>query len=96
MREQGIFLSQKMTRALEKLEENVAMYPEELREQERTNEELRAQCVAQSPDLSAVESIMNRELARRSTVAQGTRRALQVNNTTSIIFSLTTQDMYSE
>ncbi|XP_045082819.1 centromere-associated protein E isoform X5 [Coregonus clupeaformis] len=72
---------QKMNSVLKKLEESLAAHPaavsEELSVRERSNEELSALCMVHSPDSAAVESFLERELARRSALAQANTLALQ-------------------
>uniref|UniRef100_A0A8C7S025 Centromere-associated protein E n=1 Tax=Oncorhynchus mykiss TaxID=8022 RepID=A0A8C7S025_ONCMY len=72
---------QKMNSVLKKLEESLAAHPaavsEELRARERSNEELNALCMVHSPDSAAVENFLERELARRSALAQANTLALQ-------------------
>ncbi|KAM9463689.1 centromere-associated protein E isoform 10-T10 [Salvelinus alpinus] len=72
---------QKMNSVLKKLEESLAAHPaavsEELRVRERSNEELNALCMVHSPDSAAVENFLERELARRSALAQANTLALQ-------------------
>ncbi|XP_029618652.1 centromere-associated protein E isoform X11 [Salmo trutta] len=72
---------QKMNSVLKKLEESLATHPaavsEELRVRERSNEALNALCMVHSPDSAAVENFLERELARRSALAQANTLALQ-------------------
>nr|XP_046206561.1 centromere-associated protein E isoform X7 [Oncorhynchus gorbuscha] len=72
---------QKMNSVLKKLEESLAAHPaavsEELRARERSNEELNALCMVHSPDSAAVENFLERELARRSALAQANTLALR-------------------
>ncbi|XP_031686001.1 centromere-associated protein E isoform X9 [Oncorhynchus kisutch] len=72
---------QKMNSVLKKLEESLAAHPaavsEELRVRERSNKELNALCMVHSPDSAAVENFLERELARRSALAQANTLALQ-------------------
>ncbi|XP_035236082.1 centromere-associated protein E isoform X12 [Anguilla anguilla] len=73
---------QEMNRVLAELEEgvarNAATVSEELPEQQRTNEELRALVTASTLDLAALESLLERERARRTLVLQS-KKAVFLN-----------------
>ena len=57
---------------------NAATVSEELPEQERTNEELRALIGAPSLDHTALENLLERERARRTLVLQNMKAIFQV------------------
>ncbi|XP_064210043.1 centromere-associated protein E isoform X16 [Anguilla rostrata] len=73
---------QEMNSVLAELEEgvarNAATVSEELPEQQRTNEELRALVTAPTLDLAALESLLERERARRTLVLQS-KKAVFLN-----------------
>ncbi|XP_056150199.1 centromere-associated protein E [Lampris incognitus] len=75
------FYLQKMADHFEKLQANVATYPrdlsDEVRAQERFNQQLRVVCSEQSVNWSLLDNVLSVELSRCSSVAQSHKMALQ-------------------